>query len=84
MTGAESPVADSPVAGPSAAGPSVAEIVDAHLVAAGIAVSPGEREMYIADYPVLRAIIAELGEYGDELDPSLVFDPASFYGEEPA
>jgi hypothetical protein len=62
--------------------PSVAEIVDAHLAAAGITVSPDEREMYVADYPILRASNAKLYEYGDGLESSLLFDPASFYGEE--
>lgn len=62
--------------------PSVAEIVDAHLAAAGITVSPDEREMYVAEYPILRASAAKLHEYGDELESSLLFDPASCYGEE--
>ena len=62
--------------------PTVAEIVDAHLAAAGITVSPDEREMYIADYPILRASNAKLYEYGAELESSLLFDPASCYGEE--
>jgi len=64
--------------------PSAAEIVDAHLAAAGITVSPDEREMYVAEYPILRASAARLHEYGDELESSLLFDPASCYGEEPA
>lgn len=64
--------------------PSVAEIVDAHLAAAGITVSPDEREMYIADYPILRASAARLHEYGDELESSLLFDPAFCYSKEPA
>ncbi len=62
--------------------PSVAEIVDAHLAAAGITISPEEREMYVADYPILRASAARLHEYGDELESSLLFDPAFCYGEE--
>lgn len=62
--------------------PSVAEIVDAHLAAAGVTISPEEREMYVADYPILRASAARLHEYGDELESSLLFDPAFCYGEE--
>jgi hypothetical protein len=68
--------------GSASGSPSVAEIVDAHLATAGITVSPDEREMYIADYPILRASNAKLYEYGDELESSLLFDPASCYGEE--
>lgn len=61
---------------------SVAEIVDAHLTAAGITVTPAERDMFVKDYPKIRANVARLYDVGDDLEAAQVFDPASFYREE--
>jgi hypothetical protein len=67
---------------------SIAQIVDAHLTAAGVTVTPTERDMFINDYPKIRANVARLhdfgDDFGDDLEAAPNFDPASFYREEPA
>jgi hypothetical protein len=59
-----------------------AVLVDALLAAAGLTVTPAEREAFIEDYPLLQARTAKLYSVGGELEPALDFNPAEFYGEE--
>jgi hypothetical protein len=61
-----------------------AVLVDALLLAARLTVTPEEREAFIADYPLLQARAARLYSVGGELEPAVDFNPAEFYGEEPA
>jgi hypothetical protein len=62
-------------------GDTVAEIVDAYLSAAGVTVTPTERDMFVNDYPRIRANVARLSDFGEDLEEAAVFDPASFYRE---
>jgi hypothetical protein len=62
-------------------GESVAEIVDALLSEAGVTVTPTERDMFVNDYPRIRANVARLAEFGEDTEAAATFDPASFYRE---
>lgn len=56
-----------------------AAAIDVLLATARLTVLPHERDMFVADYPTLRAQADALYAYVDTLEPATTYDPTDYY-----